>query len=261
MRKVLSVLVCMLMIYPALATGDATPTSKGYVDAQMATLQDNLPGAAANTVITTTATAGETGTKAIYDASGNYAEQQNALVTAEDANTAIQMAIQGEMVCTEYDPTGQYCYVYSVKNGPNLAIAPARLENSTYDASTGIMTNTWAAPRTYLQLFLDLYNDTDYHSVRQIVFRQDIRTPRLVKQTFTTNADMHFLLIKHNDSQDILAWFPVEPLTTYTVLVDVLEANPSVVGGLKMKLMLVRGEWDSNLVLAPGENIYLPQGN
>ena len=126
---------------PAFATGDATPTSKGYVDAQMASLQDNLPGAAANTVVTTTATAGETGTKAIYNASGNYMEQQNALVTAEDANTAIQMAIQGELVCREYDPTGQYCYVYDVrpataKSASKNLLDPSFMDNSTYGPIT-----------------------------------------------------------------------------------------------------------------------------
>ena len=136
MKKVLSVLVCVLLTIPAWATGDATPTSKGYVDAQMDTLQDNLPGAVANTVVTTTATAGETGTKAIYDASGNYAEQQNALVTAEDANTAIQMAIQGELVCREYDPTGQYCYVYDVRHAIQ-SLLPAGYTALEYLESTG----------------------------------------------------------------------------------------------------------------------------
>ena len=35
----------------------------------------------------------------------------------------------------------------------------------------------------------------------------------------------------------------------------------NVIGGLQMKLMLVRGEWNHNYALAPGENVFLPNEN
>ncbi len=66
-------------------------------------------------------------------------------------------------------------------------------------------------------------------------------------------------MIKHNGSaRDFRVYFKIEPLTTYTVLVKCLKANPTVVGETKMQLMLVKGEYNSNDIIPYG-SVYIPQ--
>ena len=63
-----------------------------------------IPG---NQVLTNTGTAGEYGTRGIYDANGEYAAQQNNLVDAVTMNTAVQNAIDSEFQCIEWDDHGE----------------------------------------------------------------------------------------------------------------------------------------------------------
>lgn len=81
------------------------------------------------------------------------------------------------------------------------------------------------------------------------------------KTTFTTGENTHYLYIKDNNSMDFGLYFDIEPLTTYTIIAKALETNLSVVGGMKLQLMLVRGNYEYDEILPYGENIYMPRGN
>ena len=100
------------------AFGDATITSKQYVDTQIAMKQNTIPAANTNTVLTYTGTAGEIGQKAIYNENENYAEQQSALVTAGTADAAIQMAIDGEFVCA--NPPKCTLWTFETESSQNI---------------------------------------------------------------------------------------------------------------------------------------------
>lgn len=98
---------------------DNTITSKEYVDGQVSNLQTQFPAKNTNTVVTNTGTAGTIGEKAIYDTTGTYAEQQDALVTAGAFNTAVQNALESEFVCVEWlgdVHDNAHCLLYEVKN-------------------------------------------------------------------------------------------------------------------------------------------------
>ncbi len=108
--KKIALVVSLLFIGGAVA--DSAPTSVGYVDSQIGALQNKISAVDTNTVLTTTNTAGEIGQKSIYDATGTYAEQTDALVTAEVANAAVQNAIDNEFICIDESPEG--CLIYQV---------------------------------------------------------------------------------------------------------------------------------------------------
>ena len=105
MKKFVVLLVCLLVTGGAFAAGENIATSKAYVDTAVAQKQDAIPandGVAQ--VLTNTGTPGSVGTKNIYDASGEYATQTGALVTAGDFNTAVQNAVDNEFECIQYNP-------------------------------------------------------------------------------------------------------------------------------------------------------------
>ncbi len=106
MKKFLFILFGVFVFSGAFATGENVPTSKSYVDAAVATKQDKIPANDGVTqVLTNTGTAGEYGTKGIYDANGEYATQQNNLVDAVTMNAGVQNAINSEFQCIEWaDP-------------------------------------------------------------------------------------------------------------------------------------------------------------
>ena len=116
MRKILISIVGALVFCTAFAAGENIPTSKSYVDAGVAEKQDKISannGAAQ--VLTNTGTAGEYGTKGIYDANGEYAAQQNNLVDAATMNAGVQNAIDSEFQCIEYDENNE-CLLMQIGN-------------------------------------------------------------------------------------------------------------------------------------------------
>ena len=138
----------MFCVVGAYAENDNAATSREYVDTGLATKQPIVPGAGNNVVMTfdSTATNG-IGTKNIYDPSGSYAAQQNALVTAATANAAMQMAINGEFVCDEWstiDPTD--CWLWKLKE----PVAPSR---NLFDISN--------IPTTYVNGGFGIINNGD----------------------------------------------------------------------------------------------------
>ncbi len=147
MKKFIFAIMCVVGIATAYAENENAATSKEYVDTELATKQPTIPAEGANVVMTFDSTATDgIGTKNIYDPSGSYMNQQNALVTAATANSAVQMAINGEFICTEYstiDPTD--CWLWGIKTQENFSgsLPPdyTQLEYLEFDGQQYINTN------------------------------------------------------------------------------------------------------------------------
>jgi len=105
MKKFLFVLFGLFAFSGVFAAGENVPTSKSYVDSKLVEKQDNIIANDTPKVLTNTGTAGEYGTKGIYDANSEYATQQNSLVDAAAMNAGVQNAIDSEFQCIEWlDP-------------------------------------------------------------------------------------------------------------------------------------------------------------
>ena len=142
MKNFLFILFGVFVFSGAFAAGDNTPTSKSYVDSAIAPKQDTIEHATgAPRVLTNTGTAGEYGTKGIYDANGAYATQTQNLVDAATMNAGVQNAINSEFQCIEWvdnDPTKD-CLLMdvfgsTVNGGTTLPSGYTQLE---YIESTG----------------------------------------------------------------------------------------------------------------------------
>ncbi|MBO4672360.1 MAG: hypothetical protein J5608_01770 [Alphaproteobacteria bacterium] len=260
-------LLSFLFVVVGIAYADNIITSKEYVDGQVATLQTQIPAKNTNTVVMNTGTTGEIGEKAIYDTTATFGAQSDALVTAGAFNSAVQNALESEFVCVEWQGSvhdNAHCLLYEVRGAtqtqsPNLLCKPTSIqEGASFDVATGILTNTTEDQRNYVEFNLQFFsNNNEYLDQIDTVFGQ----PRIMRQIITTPANTNSIRIKHNGRLiDIAVWFPIEPLTTYTLLVKAIETNPTVVGGMKLQLMLVQGEYDSD-VFIPCGNVYMPSGN
>ena len=141
MKRIIVAFLLVLNIGIADAA-DKTITSLKYVTNQLATKQDEIPAVDTNTVITHTGSNGEIGQKGIYDSTGNYVEQQTSLVTAGDANTGINNALENEFVCIEED-TDHTCLIWQIKNTSPQQILPTGytaleyLESSSKESKIG----------------------------------------------------------------------------------------------------------------------------
>ena len=103
MKKILFILFGVFVVIGAFAAGENIPTSKSYVDSKLGEKQDIIPANDGTTqVLTNTGTAGEYGTKGIYDANGAYATQTQNLVDAATMNAGVQNAIDSEFQCIEW---------------------------------------------------------------------------------------------------------------------------------------------------------------
>ncbi len=137
MKKFLFVLFGVFVVIGAFAAGENIPTSKSYVDAAVATKQDIIPANdGATQVLTNTGTAGEYGTKGIYDANGAYATQTQNLVDAATMNAGVQNAIDSEFQCVEYDENNN-CLLMDVFGTPQQQILPSGYTALEYLESTG----------------------------------------------------------------------------------------------------------------------------
>ncbi|MBO4683032.1 MAG: hypothetical protein J5611_00425 [Alphaproteobacteria bacterium] len=262
MKKLLFVILALFVFS---VRADNTITSKEYVDGQVSNLQTQIPAKNTNTVVMNTGTAGTVGEKAIYDTTAAYGAQSDALVTAGAFNSAVQNALESEFVCIEWQGNvhdNAHCLLYEVRaatanQSPNLFCTPTYLESTQFDSNTGILTNTMSDSRNYLNLYIQFFSVNN--TFLQHASTQDVRQPQTIRQTITTTPETYYLRIKHNGSDvDIGARVPVNPSTTYTVLVKAIETNPAIVEGLKMQIMLIRGEYDSDEFIPCG-NVYIPQ--
>ena len=130
MQKFIIAVICVLGIVTAYAENENAATSKEYVDTAIATKQPTIPAEGANVVMTFDSNADDgIGMKQIYDESASYASQENALVTAGNANAAVQMAIQGEFECVLYDPDNPTdCWWWNIKTAQRLPAGYTELE-------------------------------------------------------------------------------------------------------------------------------------
>ena len=145
MNKVFVFIIGALIFGSAFATGENIPTSKSYVDTEIATKQNKIAANdGATQVLTNTGTAGEYGTKNIYDATGEYGAQTDALVDAVTMNTAVQNAIDSEFQCVEYNPNDPNdCWLMDVRGetetrSPNLFDASQILGASGWTENNGV---------------------------------------------------------------------------------------------------------------------------
>ena len=138
MKKLLITLLAVTISCGAFAiVANDNATSKLYVDTTVATRQDSVDANDANTVMTYTATPGTVGTKGIYDSTGAYAAQENALVPADVANNAIMNAINMEFTCAEYNPNDATdCWKWSINTVPEQSV-PSGYTALPYLESTG----------------------------------------------------------------------------------------------------------------------------
>ena len=99
-------------------TATTLPTTGAVVTGLNA--KQNLLNGSANTVITYTGTAGSTGSKAVYQASGTYSSQTNNLAEAGHVNTAVANAFNAHLTCNQYDTSGtqtaEHCLLWNVNN-------------------------------------------------------------------------------------------------------------------------------------------------
>ncbi len=141
----------LLFICGALA--DITPTSVGYIDNALGTLQNKIAAVDTNTVLTATSTAGEIGQKSIYDSTKMYAEQMDALVTATDANAAVQNAIDTEFICAEWlgdEQTNENCLLYKIAVAmPQNLLNPATIHQGTIYSANPLGHQIGARNRCY----------------------------------------------------------------------------------------------------------------
>ena len=213
MNKLLITLLTFMVTHGAFATAsNDDATSKLYVDTTVATRQDAVPANNANTVMTYTDTAGTVGTKGIYDATGSYAEQQNALVPADVANAAIMNAINMEFECAEWNPNDDTdCWKWRILNPvnpsrnlfdinrvPNVNWGTKIVNN--YDGTitvTGMLTNTAVITRlTLSELVPDLvvgntYTlslQSEYHDREEITLIYGTDSNRIVYRWLNGNS-------------------------------------------------------------------------
>ena len=140
MKKFLFILIGVFVVAGAFAAGENVPTSKSYVDAAVTTKQDIIPANDTPRVLTNTGTAGEYGTKGIYDANGAYATQTQNLVDAATMNAGVQNAIDSEFQCIEWlDPNDHSsdCLLMNIFGPSPQQIIPPEYTQLEYLESTG----------------------------------------------------------------------------------------------------------------------------
>lgn len=142
MKKVFVFIMGGLILCSAFAAGENIPTSKSYVDAGVAEKQDKISannGAAR--VLTNTGTAGEYETKGIYDSTGSYLAQTDALVDAVTMNTAVQNAIDSEFQCVEWadsnDHTSECLLMELVSQCPKNILNTINIHQGTIVGANG----------------------------------------------------------------------------------------------------------------------------
>ncbi len=127
MRKFIVLFLGILVVFSAFGANENVPTSKDYVDTAVAVKQDKiLANDGTAQALTNTGTAGEYGTKDIYNSNASYGMQTDALIDAVTMNTAVQNAINTEFQCIEYNPNDPTdCWIMDIlgtppKRSPNL---------------------------------------------------------------------------------------------------------------------------------------------
>jgi len=96
---------------------DSNLPTVGAVNTGLATKQDEIgAGTAAGNVVTYTGNAGTVGEKAVYNSSATY--NQNALIEANHANTAIRTGLNDHLTCAPNgtDPATGNCWLWQIND-------------------------------------------------------------------------------------------------------------------------------------------------
>ena len=159
MKKFLFILFGLFVVAGAFAAGENVPTSKGYVDSKLGEKQDIIPANDGTAqVLTNTGTAGEYGTKGIYDANGAYATQTQNLVDAATMNAGVQNAINSEFQCIEWANPNDHssdCLLFNIFGETGKFVLPTGFTALEYIESTGtqyIDTGIWIQKDTTAKL-------------------------------------------------------------------------------------------------------------
>ena len=116
MKKIIFA-IYMLCTMGAFAANEESVTSREYVDAGLAATQDSITTTGTGVMTYDSAQDSGIGQKQIYDSTGDYTTQQDALVTASTANAAVQNAIAAEFECIEWDPNDNTkCWLVQIKS-------------------------------------------------------------------------------------------------------------------------------------------------
>ncbi len=263
MKKFLFVLFGVFAIAGAFAAGENIPTSKSYVDSKLAEKQDTIPandGAAR--VLTNTGTAGEYGTKGIYDANGAYATQTQNLVDAATMNAGVQNAIDSEFQCIEWvnpDDHTSDCLLmdirgYAPKRSPNL-FDISKVPNTSRIVNNGDGTIT-------------VYGNSNSTSVKLFELAPDI----VVGDTYTLNFDStnnfgrYIYLYYHNGTTGLPTSGTVWNIrTSRTITPEMLDGFVYFYSGdnnghaIISNIQIERGTIATPY--QPYGNIYVPSGN
>ncbi len=139
MKAFLISVICAAMALPAFAAGENVATSKAFVDTVVALKQDKIPANSGTTqVLTNTGTAGNVGTKNVYDSTATYSDQTDALVDAVTMNTAVQNAINAEFKCVQYNPNDPNdCWLVDIFGSTGKSTLPTGYTELEYLESTG----------------------------------------------------------------------------------------------------------------------------
>ncbi|MBO7508972.1 MAG: hypothetical protein J6T57_01705 [Alphaproteobacteria bacterium] len=133
MKKIIFA-ICMLCTGVAFAANEESVTSREYVDAGLSTKQDTLTTTGTGAMTFDSSESDGLGQKPIYNPNGDYATQQNALVTASTANAGVQNAVATEFECIKWDPNDRtVCWLVQIVS-KQLPAAYTQLE---YLESTG----------------------------------------------------------------------------------------------------------------------------
>ena len=158
MKKIIISIIGAMVINAAFAAGENIATSKAFVDAGVAQKQEKIPANNGTAqVLTNTGTPGETGTKDIYDSTGTYSEQTDALVTAGQFNTAVQNAIDNEFTCIQYNPNDPTdCWLVQMRAIVEQSMLSSGYTPLEYIESTGtqlIDTNVTQSDHAIIDMF------------------------------------------------------------------------------------------------------------
>ncbi len=193
MKKVLFAIICLFCVCGARAANENAATSKEYVDTELATKQPTIPAAGNDIVMTFDSTATDgIGTKQIYDETASYATQENTLVTAATANAAVQMAINGEFICTRYDPDNPTdCWWWGIQAKDIVPNDYTRLEYIETTGTQYIDTGMTLAPDTtsikVTSTVTFLRRAADYANGSRIFY---ISTPNSGVQVYTNGTSL-----------------------------------------------------------------------
>lgn len=141
MRRFLILIIGVLAVFSAHAAGENIPTSRSYVDSVVSQKQDPIERTTgANQVLTNTGTAGEYGTKGIYNSAAAYAGQTDALIDAATMNTGVQNAIDSEFQCIEWANPNDHtsdCLLMEIRGVTGKSILPTGYTALEYIEGTG----------------------------------------------------------------------------------------------------------------------------